>query len=146
MTPDAAAAARAGVTLTEYRDRVNAGLLWCYRDQAWEPAEQFGRDRSRIGGRAGSCRRSVNAARARQRRAFGSPDEDPSLTLDERRSIAALQRVANTWPRSLTLASMGGDLVIVRTGDPRFDGDGALDRAEAVVADISGIPNTGGDW
>lgn len=68
------------------------------------------------------------------------------LSPDETSAIRGLQRLARRWPRSLTLASMGGSLVVVRTGDDRFvDGD-ALERQDAVLADIEGIPNTGGDW
>ncbi|WP_255407397.1 hypothetical protein [Yimella sp. RIT 621] len=40
---------------------------------------------------------------------------------------------------------MDGSLVVIRTGDSRFIDDDT-DRAEAVVADIRGIPNTGGGW
>jgi len=58
-----------GLTVTEYRDRVNAGYLWCWRDQAWEPAEAFGKDASRPTGRATSCRRSNNAAARRRYKA-----------------------------------------------------------------------------
>lgn len=69
------------------------------------------------------------------------------LTPEEEKAIASLQRLADRWPRSLTLASMDGSLVVVRTADPRFlDDGGGLDREEAVVADIRGIPNTGGGW
>jgi hypothetical protein len=73
-------------------------------------------------------------------------DNEPELTPDERRAIASLRRLAARWPRTLTLASMGGDLAIVRTGDPRFLGDDSAGRQEAIVADVRGIPNTGGDW
>lgn len=58
----ASAAARIGLTWTEYADHLNAGHLWCYRDQAWHPAEEFAVDRSRSTGRAASCKRSINAA------------------------------------------------------------------------------------
>lgn len=68
------------------------------------------------------------------------------LTEQERKAVASLKRLARKWPRSLTLASMGGALVIIRTGDSRFQEDGALERHEAIIDDISGIPNTGGDW
>lgn len=74
-----------------------------------------------------------------------NPDER-ELTTEERRAIESLKRLARRWPRTLTLASMSGDLCVIRTGDPRFTGDGSLDRQEAIVADIRGIPNTGGDW
>ncbi|WP_251151355.1 hypothetical protein [Cellulosimicrobium sp. Marseille-Q4280] len=72
--------------------------------------------------------------------------DDDDLTADERRAIASLQRLARRWPRTLTLASMGGDLAVVRTGDPRFLGEDSAARQEAIVADVRGIPNTGGDW
>lgn len=72
--------------------------------------------------------------------------DEPELTAEEKRAVASLKRLAGRWPRSLTVASMGGSLVVVRTGDERFDYGGSLERQEAVVADIYGIPNTGGDW
>jgi hypothetical protein len=56
-----AAASRTGHSVTEYLDCLNAGLRWCFRDQAWEPTERFGRDASRSDGLARSCRRSRNA-------------------------------------------------------------------------------------
>lgn len=59
------AAARIGLTWAEYADHLNAGELWCYRDQAWHPAEEFALDRSRWSGRTASCRRSRNAAARR---------------------------------------------------------------------------------
>lgn len=69
------------------------------------------------------------------------------LTAAEKKSIAALKRLAKTWPDTLTLASMGGSLVIVCTDDEDFQGgwDPML-RNEGVLANIDGIPNTGGDW
>lgn len=68
------------------------------------------------------------------------------LTPEEQRAIRALKNLAQRWPRSLTLASMGGDLVVVRTSDPVFLSGDSLERQEAAIADIHGIPNTGGDW
>ena len=56
------AAARAGVGVNEYLDRLNRGLLYCWRCQDWHSAEEFGKDSSRSSGRAASCRRSKNAA------------------------------------------------------------------------------------
>lgn len=70
---------------------------------------------------------------------------DDELSDQERTAITALQRLGRRWPRSLTLASMDGTLVVIRTGDSRFVDDDT-DRTEAVVADIHGIPNTGGGW
>lgn len=58
-----AAATRVGLGTNEYQDRINKGLLWCTRCQAWHPAEAFAIDRSRVmRGRAGSCRQSISAA------------------------------------------------------------------------------------
>lgn len=71
---------------------------------------------------------------------------DERLTADERKAVKALERVAQQWPRSITLASMGGTLVVVHTGDPQFDGWSSEERSRAVLATIDGIPNTGGDW
>lgn len=56
--------------------------------------------------------------------------EESGLTASEAKAVASLQRLAHRWPKSLTLASMCGSLVVVHTDDERFDG----------------IPNTGGDW
>lgn len=71
-------------------------------------------------------------------------DEDREVTPEERRAIASLLRLAKRWPASLTLASMGGSLHVIPS-DHRVDGNGGLDPDE-VLADIDGIPSTGGDW
>lgn len=68
------------------------------------------------------------------------------MTPEEEAAVRSLQRLAKKWPKTLTLASMGGSLVVVHTDDERFDYGGSLERQDAVLADISGIPNTGGDW
>lgn len=74
-----------------------------------------------------------------------------NLTDDERRAIAALERLAKRWPRSLTLVSMDGGLQVVLTKE-YHDGNGqeflpGNERQElCVVAHISGIPNDGGGW
>jgi hypothetical protein len=62
------AAERAGMGANEYTDRLDRGDLYCYRCQAFHPAGEFGSDRSRIGGKAGSCRRSLGDARKARRR------------------------------------------------------------------------------
>ena len=72
--------------------------------------------------------------------------DEIELTEAEEKAIASLRRLAKRWPKSLTLASMGGSLVVVRTNDERFDSSSTLERAEAELAEIRGIPNTGGDW
>ena len=66
----------------------------------------------------------------------------------EEQAIRSLQRLAKKWPQSLTLLSMGGTLSVVHTDDDRWNGygNGTLERQEAVIADIYGIPNDGGDW
>lgn len=68
------------------------------------------------------------------------------LTPEEASVVRSLQRLAKRWPRSLTLVSMGGALSVIHTRDRRFDADGCMERQEAILADIDGIPNTGGDW
>ena len=73
-------------------------------------------------------------------------DNLEDLTTEELKAIVKLQKLAKTWPRSLTLASMGGSLVVVKTGDPRFDAENTVERNEATIDYIDGIPNTGGDW
>lgn len=70
---------------------------------------------------------------------------DRALTKDEKAVIASLKRLAKRWPRTLTLAFMDGELVVFRTGDPLFLSDDDR-REESVIADIPGIPNTGGAW
>jgi len=67
-----------------------------------------------------------------------------TLTAEESKAIASLRRIAARWPRSLMLASMDGELVVVRNDDARMDGAG-IDQ-DSVVAEINGIPNTGGGW
>lgn len=70
----------------------------------------------------------------------------PELTRAEAAAVAKLRRLALSWPPSLTLASMDGTLVVVRTDDERFaDGEGP-ERQAGVITDIAGIPNTGGGW
>jgi hypothetical protein len=74
-------------------------------------------------------------------------DNGDTITEEEAKAIRALQLLARRWPRSLTLASMGGTLVVFHTGDERWGESLGTDRAEAVLADdFNGIPNDGGDW
>lgn len=42
------------------------------------------------------------------------------------------------------LASMDGELVVLRNDDSRIEGTN-IDQ-DAIVAEIDGIPNTGGGW
>lgn len=57
-----AAATRTGLGVNEYTDRLNKGLLYCWRCKDWHDAEEFGKDSSRTSGRTSSCRNSKNAA------------------------------------------------------------------------------------
>lgn len=77
---------------------------------------------------------------------FEGDNGDP-LTEDEAKAIRALHLLAKRWPRTLTLASMGGSLVVFHTGDERWGEPRDIERQEAVLAaDFGGIPNDGGDW
>lgn len=71
------------------------------------------------------------------------------MTSEEAAAIAALKRLAKKWPKTLMLASMGGSLVVVPTYDHAFDNEAeghvGVDQ-DKVLANIDGIPNTGGDW
>lgn len=66
------------------------------------------------------------------------------LNEDQARAVTSLQRLARSWPRSLMLASMEGELCVLRNDESRMSGDGL--NPDAVVATIKGIPNTGGAW
>ncbi len=84
QTPEGAqktAAARAGLGVNEYIDRLNKGLLPCWRCQGWHDAEEFGKDSSRSSGRASSCRQSIAAARGRK-----NPERPGKLERDARRA------------------------------------------------------------
>jgi hypothetical protein len=77
------------------------------------------------------------------------PIGDDGRELDQRQVnvIADLQTLARKWPDSLYLASMGGSLHVMRTGengDRVYTSSGALDPAYSV--DTVPIENTGGDW
>lgn len=71
-------------------------------------------------------------------------DEDRAA---ERNAIRSLRRLAKRWPRSLTLASMGGALYVIPTFDHDFnDGRDGIDPGK-IIADLgTEIPSTGGDW
>lgn len=76
---------------------------------------------------------------------FAGKNGDP-LTREEVNAVRSLHRLAKRWPRTLTLASMGSSLCVFHTGDPRWGADLPSERGEAVLDDIYGIPNDGGDW
>lgn len=62
------------------------------------------------------------------------------LTEEERKAIAALERLARRWPQSLKLFSWSGSLCVIRSDASLLD-----DPDAAVIAHIEGIPNDGGD-
>ena len=70
---------------------------------------------------------------------------DVDLAEEERKAIASLKRLAARWPRTLTLMSMSGTLVVVRSDDGRLNAEGPV-RGESVIDTVHGIPNDGGDW
>ena len=74
----------------------------------------------------------------------GVSEDGVSLTAKESKAIASLQRLASRWPRTLMLASMDGELIVIRNNDARMAGPD-IDQ-DAIVAEIKGIPNTGGGW
>lgn len=49
---------------TEWTDQRNHDRLWCFRDQAWEPADRFDPHPSRPAEFKSSCRRSLAAHRS----------------------------------------------------------------------------------
>jgi hypothetical protein len=68
-------------------------------------------------------------------------------TYTEAQAIAALRRLARRWPSRLKLISWSGALVVIdKDLNERLIGerDGAISE-RAVVAQITGIPNDGGD-
>ena len=76
----------------------------------------------------------------------GHPDEVP-LTVQERKAIQALKRVAKIWPKSLWLFSASGTLNVMRynaDGTSPTCTNGSADQAYAV--DTISIANDGGDW
>jgi hypothetical protein len=67
----------------------------------------------------------------------------PEPTAEEQKAIDSLGRLAKRWPKSLTLFSAAGSLVIVRTDRVR-EADSRM-AEDDVLAHIYGIPNDGGD-
>jgi hypothetical protein len=57
-------AARAGVAVEAYLGRLDSGMIYCWRCGDWHPAGEFAVEPRRHTGRAGACRRSVQAAAA----------------------------------------------------------------------------------
>jgi len=68
-------------------------------------------------------------------------DDEIKLTKREERAIARLQKLANTWPKSLMLFCNGGAIAVLKVPN----GDGEPNRDYEVDV-IYGIPNDGGDY
>jgi hypothetical protein len=65
--------------------------------------------------------------------------DDREYTPEEARAVRALQRLAKTWPRTLTLFSNSGTLWVMHTTD-------AIEITPAdFIECVQGIPNDGGD-
>lgn len=69
---------------------------------------------------------------------------EDDLSTSELAAVTALRRIARKWPRTLTLASIDGELVVLPTGRYLDPTNGVSE--DAVIASIPGIPNTGGAW
>lgn len=93
--------------------------------------------------------RLVQRAPYWERAAANRAPAPPEITVteEERKAIAALERLAKRWPGSLTLLSYDGGLSVIHTAGRDYitDGDGP-ERQERVLAHIDGIPNDGGGW
>jgi hypothetical protein len=75
------------------------------------------------------------------------PPPEIEMTDEERKAIAALERLARHWPQSLTLLSYDGALSVIHTADRNYISDGdAPERQDRIIAHIDGIPNDGGAW
>jgi len=73
--------------------------------------------------------------------------EKPALTSDEARAIAALERLAVTWPKSLWLFSASGSLCVMKkkNGKRAMTPTGGFDNDYQVGSPIK-IDNDGGGW
>ena len=58
------------------------------------------------------------------------------ITAEEEKAIRSLQRLAKKWPQSIRLFSWSGTLVVTKANS---------DNVQALVAEVEGIPNDGGD-
>jgi hypothetical protein len=68
---EAARAARAGVTVELYRERVAAGFLFCLLCREFQPRGEFGSGGPQPGGIAASCRKALRERRASREAARG---------------------------------------------------------------------------
>ncbi len=75
------------------------------------------------------------------------------VTVEEKRAIATLKRLAKRWPKTLWLASMNSSLHVMATGPTgereyhpvTTDGSGGGLNAAYSLTTVD-IPNDGGDW
>ena len=87
------------------------------------------------------------------------PDKNKIIGLSdgEKKTIAALKRLAKKWPGTLWLFSASGTLHVMKKhedGFPAFYGDNVPPSnsrnggvcEQYIVATITGIDNDGGDW
>lgn len=74
------------------------------------------------------------------------PETDVAHTKRERAAIDRLHRLAKTWPKSLTLFSWSGSLVVIRTDDYAGSPDEMREAMNAGrIEYVEGITNDGGD-
>lgn len=69
------------------------------------------------------------------------------LTVEEKKHVAKMQKIASSWPRSLWLFSANGVLHVMKkvNDEKAMTPNGCFD-ADHTVATIYGIDNDGGDW
>ena len=70
------------------------------------------------------------------------------LTIEEKKAIKSIQRVAKNWPDSLWLFSGSGTLWIMKrgpNGEQMLDSDGCVDPDYNTGEQVE-ISNDGGDW
>jgi hypothetical protein len=74
-------------------------------------------------------------------------EEPKELTKEEKKAIAALKRLAKTWPKSLWLFSNGNMSVLKfkEDGSPAYNETEEVNQ-DFIVASIPGIYSEGGDW
>jgi len=83
----------------------------------------------------------------REKRTIVNPDTCFNLSPEEKRAIAALQRLEKNWPKTLWLFCNGHSISILRTGP---DGVRVMNAAgtpdqDYIVESVT-IPSDGGSW
>lgn len=66
---------------------------------------------------------------------------DDGFSEPEKQAIRRLERLAKSWPSTLTLLSWSGSLIVLRTEDVRS----GRSLQDAPSHTVLGIPNDGGD-